>query len=519
MTRIIATIVVLLGIHTTSEALPWDSLRGRAIGRAHADKAGSTYSFAFDNFHERPGSITWTEYARAFYNVDFDSSQTMAWLDKLIYDKVANVLSGGHCFGMASLSATMNIIGGYRGFCCPTGTYGISSAIDRITNSAGTVIDSITGGPAEARLRSVIHEMHMHQLSLACVLTYIDQNNSRVSLNGSRMLGLFESAIAREGGPVLANITKSVDPLNSEFMVSHSIVAYKTERYSQTKGRIYVVDPNVCWYFDSGSDSILHQGWYKDGKNYIEIDGPKWRYFGSATSIETAESWPLNDNVVDGNSTGFLICVPVSRVAPAGRSLASLGAAIGNITAGLRDMIEIVIFSLEGTRVKQISTADGRRVFEPRTGALEHDAAKRLDRMVPIPLSMSDGQQSNSAGLHMFASDNPTPIHEVSFVSGHRGAEVTIAGSGVAVTLTTSIPHATIVARIDRSNPLEPRVEYTSTRPGLLAIEAMHVDAAGRGWRMYVPGQVCGPQRRSTPVPLHSVSPVVPSRGGVLTPN
>jgi hypothetical protein len=515
MNRIAVLSIVVMLTSITLPSAPWDSTQGRAIGRAHADHAGSKYSFAFDNWGELPGGIGWAEYARAFYNVDLDSANSAAWFDKLIYSTVVHQLALGHCFGMANMSATMNAIGGYRGFCCPTGTYGLSVNTQYIRNSGGQITDSLAGGPADVRLRSAIKEMHCHQLSLACVLTYIDQNTSRISLNGSRMLGFFESTIAREGGPVLACITKTIYPGNAEFMVSHTVVAYKTERLSPTKGRIYVVDPNVCWYFDSGSDSLLHQGWYKDGKNYIEIDGPKWKYFGSASSVETAEQWPLNDNIVDDNSTGFLICVPISRVAPAGRSLASLGAALGNITMGIQNALELMVLSLEGTSIRQVATPDGRRLIDPGTGLLEQDDTRRIDRMVPIPLSMMPNGRSVSGKTSVFATDRPTTQHTVTFTTGPQGAQFVVAGLGVSVALNTAIPNATITAAIDRSNPMEPRVTWSSTRPGMVDLEAMHVDAAGRGWKLRLPSQVIGTTSTTVSVPLFSVPEQSPGQSSM----
>jgi hypothetical protein len=146
-----------------------------------------------------------------------------------------------------------------------------------------------------------------------------------------------------------------------------------------------------------------HQGRYRNGKNYLEIDGPKWRFVGSVSSDDEVVQWPINDNIPGDVSSGFLICVPMSRIAPAGRSLGSLGAAIGNIGNGVRETLEMIYISGSGVSVNQISTPDGRRVFDPATRDYELNDETRIDRLVRYFVAMD--RSASSTPMQMFVAD------------------------------------------------------------------------------------------------------------------
>lgn len=457
----------------------------------HSSDAGQTLSYGFDNWSEPIGSLTWEHYASAFYNLELDYTASSSLFDKLIYDNVAAMLAGGHCFGMSLQSLAMNQVGGYRGFCCPTGLYGGTSS----------------GGPADNRLRDVIKEMHCHQLSQACILTYIDQIDSRVARNGQRMLDMFEAALANEE-TVLANITKSIEPLAEGAIVAHSVIAYRVERTSPTSGKIYIVDPNRCWYYNTGSDSADHHGWYQDNLNYIEIQGTKWRYVGSVSRHDAVVQWPVNDINPDDVSNGFLICLPGSRVAPAGRSLASLGLALGNISAGAAEVLEMMYISGANVSLSQIATPDGYRVFDPATGTYEEDDQKRLSRVVPIPIAGRLSNVHDGVNRYSFASDRRHDTISYEFTTGADGASVTSLSSGTAFAITVRARDARVRIEIEGVGSPQPTVRCTSTNAADIHVECVRMTPTRMARQLRVEGRVTPGREEVWHLPVSKVLPV-----------
>ena len=510
---LVVTAMVVVGVAAASDpALE----AGRRAGRLHAVEAGKQYSYGFDNWSEPIGRLTWEDYARAYYNLELDYDRSTAWFDKLIYNTVASQLSGGFCFGMSLQSLTMNIIGGYRGFCCPTGAYKVSTYTENTYDAAGNFLRNYSGGPADERLRKVIKEMHCHQLTQACILTYIEQIDSRIARNGGRMLDYFEAALANETA-VLANITKSVEPLSEGAIVAHSVVAYRVERTSRTKGKIYIVDPNRCWQYNTGADSVNHHGWYADGKNYIEIDGLKWRYVGSVSRDEPVEQWPVNDANPNDVSNGFLICVPATRVAPAGRSLASLGLAIGNVTAGVREVLEMMYISGKAVTLRQIDVPSGQRLINPVTGTYEEDPARRLPRVVPYFLASGVTPTQSTDRTFMFMSDRRHDSITYRCTTGPDGATMVMAGSGSFVTVKTATPNVDIDVTFRNLHTASPSIHCQSDRNAIVDIECTQMTPARWGRRMYLRDEAVTPTGRTIMIPMHTVR-AVPGETLMSTP-
>ncbi len=415
-------------------------------GAAHSMRMARLYGYGFDNWPDPVGSITFAHYAAAFYNVNPDSSAIENVFDLAIYNGIAANLSGGHCFAMSAMSIAMNTIGGYHGFCCPTAQYRRSSITETRVFPNGS-LKTYDGGPADPELLEAMRVMQSHQLSQSTILTYVDQINSRVSRIGNRMLGFFEAAIANEGTALL-NVTKSIQPLPGEgFMVAHSMIAYKVERTGLSEGRIYVVDPNRCIQYETGTDSISHHAWYKDGRNYIKINGASWQYYGSVEPGVAPDIWPTGARVNGDVSNGHLLCVPISRVGTAGVSLGSLGLAIGNITNGLRETLAMIFISGSKPHISQISTPDGRRVIDPETQMLEEDESKRVDRLVPLPLSMQAPQGKQPLDIRtaeVFAADRSYDTITVQAKTGADGATLTYMGRGAYASIETSTPNSEI---------------------------------------------------------------------------
>lgn len=450
-------------------------------GAAHSLRMGKQYGYGFDNWGDAIGSINFTHYARAFYNVNPDSADLSSALDFMVYRGVARNLAGGHCFAISSMSLAMNTIGGFHGFCCPTAQYRMSSIQRTFRFPDGTTQD-YDGGPADQNLLEAMRVMQNHQLSMSTILTYVDQMNSRVARNGERMMGFFEAAIANEGAALL-NVTKSVRPIEGEgFMVAHSMIAYKVERTGLQTGKIFVVDPNRCAQFDSGTDSISHVAWYKDGRNYIRINGAQWEYFGAVAPSVPPEIWPVGGRVNGDVSNGFLLCVPISRVGTAGVSLGSVGLAIGNIANGLRETLAMIFISGSKPHVRQITTPDGRRFYDPATESLEEDEDKRVDRLVPIPLSMVsrsriDGTLPSTA--EVFAADRSYDSITVHATTGADGATLVYMGRGASASVRSTIPNSDISVTFNDCSSVQPSLTIESTDAHVLDIEILQRQPSG----------------------------------------
>lgn len=445
---------VLVGISSTILAQDFDPTP--QAGAAHGVPMARLYGYGFDNWGDPVGSITFEHYAEAFYNVTSDSTDLKNYIDFQVYKGIAANLSGGHCFAMSAMSIAMNTIGGFHGFCCPTAQYRRSSISETVTfpNGSYKVYD---GGPADTSLLRAMRVMQSHQLSQSTILTYIDQINSRISRTGNRMLDFFEAAIKNEGTALL-NVTKSIRPIADEgFMVAHSMIAYKVERTGLTDGRIYVVDPNRCLQYDTGEDSLLNHGWYKDGRNYIKINGASWQYYGSVGPGVDPDIWPTGAHLQGDISNGHLLCVPISRVGTAGVSLGSLGLAIGNIENGLSETLQMIFISGSKPHISQITTPDGRRLCNPATETLEEDDDKRIDRLVPIPLSMAapkDGDMPHNTA-QVYAADRAFDTITVESITGAQGiTTLACMGRGAYASIETSTPNSHLrVGFYDLSSP------------------------------------------------------------------
>ncbi|MEY2719959.1 MAG: hypothetical protein RLZZ273_1325 [Bacteroidota bacterium] len=451
--RVIAVLVSLVAssrLELTAQDLPPDY----TAGAAHGLKMGKHYGYGFDNWRDPVGSITFKHYAKAFYNVPEDSTLPGAWIDYGVYQGVAKNLSGGHCFAMSSMSIAMNTIGGFHGFCCPTAQYRASNDVDTLYSTDST-FGTFEGGPADPALLEAMRIMQNHQLSLSTILTYVDQINSKIARHGFRMLGFFEAALASEDA-VLLNLTMSIRPVEGQgTMVAHSVIAYKVERTGPQQGKIWIVDPNRCAQYNTGADSVTNHGWYHRGVNYVSIDNGKWLYYGAADPTEPPVPWPMEAAERNDVSNGFLLCVPMSRVGTAGVSLGSLGASVGNISSGLRETVGMIFISGSAPHIKQVSTPDNRRLYDPTTNSLEEDDDKRVDRLVPIPLSMAPRTTSYQPNtVELFAADRSYDTITVQATTGADGATLTYMGRGAYASIQTSTPNSEItVGFYDLASP------------------------------------------------------------------
>ena len=99
MKQVIVTIALFLASVAQSWSNPLhDSAAGMRAGRIHASAAGAKYCFGFVNWSEPHGSVTWTDYAKAFYNVNQDSTFSSGGFDALMYEEVASKMGDGFCF-------------------------------------------------------------------------------------------------------------------------------------------------------------------------------------------------------------------------------------------------------------------------------------------------------------------------------------------------------------------------------------------------------------------------------------
>lgn len=273
-----------------------------------AQHPAETYGWGFDNFGDTV--FTWDIYSHTFFGVpeDENSSWLTATFDKLFFEQAFETTlpqdAGGNCFGLSLLSIMMNKYGGYYGFCAPPNYYG--SDVDG------------NGAPLNALLKRAINIMHGRQLSLACILSYIDQAAGGHSQTATYGVNIAKQTIAKEG-PCLVNITKELLPAEG----GHSMIGYEVTDEGPGKYKIWVVDPNRIW----ADTSAVNRGWYMGDSNFINIDGNNWTF----RMAGRLSDWPTNDpDDVPGGSLGegHLTILPISVAGPPGRTPSSMGLSV-----------------------------------------------------------------------------------------------------------------------------------------------------------------------------------------------
>jgi hypothetical protein len=291
---------------------------GAVAARSQDDPEPAQYGWGFPNYSTT--LFEWDIYCHSYFGVPSDSSSSWmssafdrAFYELVFKDKLASpggAGTGGLCFGLSALSLMINKYGGYLGFCGPPVLQGSHTNAD--------------GSPTTPGLSRAVKIMHGHQLSLACINEYIEQSLPDVGVQPRAQkahygVALATQTIAKEG-PCLVSITKGWNPLTG----GHTMIAYKVTG-SPGNERIWVVDPNRIWAYDS----TAHRAWYKAKSNCIQVSGDTWRFRMAGWKSD----WPTDataDSVGAPLGSGNLIVLPLSVVGPTGRTPSSLGlSAIG----------------------------------------------------------------------------------------------------------------------------------------------------------------------------------------------
>lgn len=283
-----------------------------------AQHPAETYGWGFRNFVD--SAFSWDIFRNSFFGVpaDPDLSWATATFDRLFYEQVfetklpdpaGNGTGAGNCFGLSLLSLMMNKYGGYYGYCAPPIFYrGDTTKCGGMTNPCD--------GPTDPQLRRVINIMHGRQLSLAAIESYFDQARNGHSQIASNGVTLAQQTLAKEG-PCLVSITKEENPTDGSG--GHTMLAYAVTNLGPAGHfRIWVVDPNRIWVNPRPTD----RGWYTSNQNYIDCNGPTWRF---RMGEDAASDWPTSPG------HGHLVILSPSALGLPGRVPSSLGLAVGEL--------------------------------------------------------------------------------------------------------------------------------------------------------------------------------------------
>lgn len=332
-------------------------------------------TWSFDNYTLEDSLVTWEMFRRGYIGIppDYDEANPF---EQVMFDKVYKeiLFPKGHCFGMDLMSLQLLRYGGYDGFCAPAYTHqGISHA-----------------GPVVPELTTAIQKQHGRQLGHRFILHTLDVYAQNKMRDGNYVYSQYLYYLSRKE-PVTISVTESLFPVGDKDG-GHSLVPYHAEDLGSTK-RIYVYDVNRVFHYSDDLETVdlEHRAWYAQGENYVEIESSTgaWKFYMSDS--DSIPSTPLGE-LWEGSpsSGGSLILFPFSVMRIKDRIPQSLFAEVADALG------KIFVYSSE-TKLKQISTPDGRHYINEELGDYNHDEDSGLRSacpFIPIARGKSGGNQS-----------------------------------------------------------------------------------------------------------------------------
>lgn len=316
-------------------------------------------SWHFDNFNTDP--LTWDIYRDTFIGVPPTRDPYSSFFDVVFYDNLykSNLAKKGNCYGMSLLSLMMIKNVGHLGYCAPVNQY------------SGDLVGTPTTGPTDTGLTRIINEMHGHQVhteSLRFFLDLIARGKTRDGIFAWDQVQYYQL----RDDPTLVSITKSLNPVDG----GHTMVAYDAKMVSG-KRRIFLYDPNRPWPIDSA--------WYVNGDNVIKIESNRdWSF-----EMSSGETWSGGPS-----SGGHITIIPISVAGPRNRLPTTLGLdAASAIT-------QIFVFA-DGGGIRQVTNAQGKRLYRPGTFEVDTDPSTGMLNM--SPWYPSDQQVRNEVTRQRFS--------------------------------------------------------------------------------------------------------------------
>jgi hypothetical protein len=442
---------------------------------ASAQNEPEKFGWGFPNF--TTPRFSWDVYRWSYFGIPADSGTGTCVSDPfacLFYEAIFKEKlpdpggtgnGAGNCFGLSILSLMMQKYGGYQGFCIPLISHGR---------------DTVMGGsPVNSRLTRAINIMHGHQLSLACVESYIEQAMSGHSQNSSYGVTLAQQALAKDG-PFLVCITNGWNPMDG----GHTIIGYKVTG-SAGNYKIWVVDPNRIW----ADTSAAHRGWYTSNSNFIQCNTPNWSF-----DMAGSGAWP--------SGAGHLVILPISIAGPTGRNPASLGLGVPQL------LTKIFIWGRDNGRGMKIlqMTESGRRLFLPgERGRIDWDTTGIRNTIPWLVTGTAATTSPTYEGYYHVGALTSTAIE---FESGERGASLVAGESRGYVRI--DCHEADVRATVHASGLAggSPNIAIGSaSKPITVDIEVMTAPEPGRTHRFYTLRNVVIPANVEEGVHL-SVDPV-----------
>ncbi|MEO6757920.1 MAG: hypothetical protein ABIO24_00595, partial [Saprospiraceae bacterium] len=343
----------------------------------------------FDNFNTPQNEIPWSLFRETFIGIAPDYNDAGIF-DQLMFDELyaKGLFPPGQCFGLELMLCHLLRYGGHAGFCAPAPQY------------PGSYVSSgDTLGPSDLRLKQAIRVLHGHQINyrfIAYMLDLIAVNKNR---DGNYVYSQYKYFEAKKE-PMVLSITKELVPSTSSG--GHVLLPYFAVEEDGFK-KIFVHDVNHSFF---NPDTSEHN-FYTQRRNFVKINPSNgcWSYEGGLNY-----SGCSSGGVTDGN----LIIMPFTIVGRKDRLPQSL-------FADAAEAIGKIFVLSQATELEQLSSPDGRRLFQPGMRTLELNDSLAMRSVLPfIPINGGQPIPKDAAQLYFVRGENDLNVRIKASASGYK---------------------------------------------------------------------------------------------------
>jgi len=343
------------------------------------------------------GGTRWDIFQQSFIGISENDA-----LDLLLYSTLYYELTKSYiCFGMCLMATTILKEEGHLGFCKPVYRYPGDNYWEK-------GVDEVYTGPTDTLLAKAIMVMQAHQASQAMISCFAERAVTGEIKDAMAAYNHVEYYLAADDPPLITVIAGAGS--------GHALIAYDTEKVSNSEWKIYIYDPNRSYR--------AFKNYYDTDSNYIKIE---------TTSNPSGYKWSFRrdkrrDNVLwegdmSAGSDGFIFAYPSSMVIPPST----------NPFKSLGEDLNTVFFAGDGGYVAQIADEEGKKFYKTdikkheSLSDIEDDPGKKMASAIRFPLITDDpGKQPEV----YFVKNAKSGDLNIDVVSKGKGYEIYIAGGG-----------------------------------------------------------------------------------------
>lgn len=395
-------------------------------------------TWSFDNFQRSDTTIFWDLFREAYIGIA-PTPAAASPFDVLLFNELykKQLFPPGHCFGLDLTALEIARYGGYEGYCAPAYQY---------PAGAGDTM------PADPNLLRLIQLMHSRQLNFRFLYNLLDVVAQGKNRDGVYAFDQFKYYKAK-GEFCILSITKAITPAGG----GHAIIGYDYEDLGATK-RIYVYDPNRS-YYKTGAGG---RDYYDNHNNFVEIttSNKKWLF-----NMAGGEVWTGDPGAGTDSAGGNLVVLPFSVMRTKDRLPQSL-------FADAAEAVNTVFIFGKGVKINQVSTPDGRKMYDASGSDCLEETAPLRSVMPFIPINGGKPLHAETA-LWLVRGENNLNLE----VQGNaEGYKLQLFSAGNIITVVSKTPFTREQVQVCDWNGPAPGVFVTGGDHTRVTIEALPGD-------------------------------------------